>query len=254
MTEIDTAAGSAGRSPSTLKFAIEAIRRYIVDNRLEPGSPLPPETVLSTRLGISRNILREAMRHYRTLGIIASKPRVGAVIRQLIPEDAYAGYRPFMSTGKRLLRELVESRICLEVGSAEFVAAAARDEDIAVLEEIIDRQKRAVDRQGTWNCDIAFHSAILRIPDNRILNSQLPLLVEFFQSVWLQSGRIRPQSAGHTIENHRAMVEAIRTRNGRLLGELLRQHSNSYLDFARAMDEKTDAGSAHEGAPEWLER
>ncbi|MEI3006272.1 MAG: hypothetical protein V8T87_16965 [Victivallales bacterium] len=41
-------------------------------------------------LGISRNILREAIRHYRTLGIIDSKPKLGAAIARLVPDNPYA--------------------------------------------------------------------------------------------------------------------------------------------------------------------
>lgn len=46
---------------STPDCAIDAIRAYILDNRLQPGDVLPTETVLAQKLGISRNILREAM-------------------------------------------------------------------------------------------------------------------------------------------------------------------------------------------------
>ena len=47
--------------------AVAMIGRYIRENKLEEGMRLPPETELAEQLGVSRNILREALQHYRTL-------------------------------------------------------------------------------------------------------------------------------------------------------------------------------------------
>ena len=63
---------------NTVETAIESIGTYIAYN-LHPGDVLPIERDLSTQLQISRNITREALQYFRTLGIIDSKPKVGAV-------------------------------------------------------------------------------------------------------------------------------------------------------------------------------
>ena len=121
---------------STLDCAIDAIRAYILDNRLQPGDVLPTETVLAQKLGISRNILREAMRHYRTLGIIDSKPKLGAAIARLVPDNPYAGYLPFFAAGGNSLRELFEIRSSLEAGAAPFLVRSVTPEGLALLRKI----------------------------------------------------------------------------------------------------------------------
>ena len=69
---------------STFEAAVTAIGEYIIGRGLQPGDVLPPEPSLASSLGISRNILREALRHYRTLGLIESKPKVGTILMQVI--------------------------------------------------------------------------------------------------------------------------------------------------------------------------
>ena len=126
---------------NTLDCAIDAIRAYILGNHLKPGDVLPAEIELASRLGVSRNILREAMRHYRTLGIIESKPKLGATIARLVPDNPYAGYQPFLAEGDNSLRELFEMRNSLEIGSAPFLVRAVTPGALEEL-KILHQQMR----------------------------------------------------------------------------------------------------------------
>ncbi|MBR6586706.1 MAG: FadR family transcriptional regulator, partial [Kiritimatiellae bacterium] len=86
---------------------------------LHEGDVLPGERELAGKLQISRNITREALQHFRTLGIIASKPKIGSVVVKLLPANPYAGYMPFIAASRHSLKELLELRFILESGCCD---------------------------------------------------------------------------------------------------------------------------------------
>jgi DNA-binding FadR family transcriptional regulator len=217
------------RRKTTLEQAIEAIKNYIVTNKLQEGDSLPPEMELADALGISRNILREALRHYRTLGIIGSKPKIGTFIARLAPENPYRGYLPFIAANEDSMRELAEARIVLECGAASLIAARATPERVRELEAINARLEETVELDKRLKLEIELHSAMLRIAGNTIINGLIPLLVNFFQQR-LQSGSGQPGHPRHEVDaEHRRIIDAIARRDGNTLAGLLRAHGEEYL-------------------------
>ena len=79
---------------STKNAVIKYIQNFIVSNNLTQGDPLPTEQFLVKDLGISRNILREAMQTFRSHGIVDSKPKTGAYIKHLIPKNPFKDFFP----------------------------------------------------------------------------------------------------------------------------------------------------------------
>lgn len=216
---------------STLDCAIDAIRAYILDNRLQPGDVLPTETVLAQKLGISRNILREAMRHYRTLGIIDSKPKLGAAIARLVPDNPYAGYLPFFAAGGNSLRELFEIRSSLEAGAAPFLVRSVTPEGLALLRKI-HRQMEVEDHEENFSAlDRQFHTELLRMMRNRILDGLLPLIIDFFNELRKQKKlRLRKMTPyRETLSEHRAILDALEKRDAELLAEAIGKHNRIYF-------------------------
>ncbi|MCP3965331.1 MAG: FadR family transcriptional regulator [Lentisphaerae bacterium] len=116
------------RKQSAMEAVIDAIQKYILQNRLQKGDRLPPET-----LGGSRNILREALRHFRMLGVIISKPKTGAEINCLFPENPFYGYQPFIAAWDKDLNDLVKARRVLELGAVDNVLSHSCSDDIDKL-------------------------------------------------------------------------------------------------------------------------
>ncbi len=216
---------------STLDCAVDAIQAYILNNRLKPGDVLPTETELAQKLGISRNILREAMRHYRTLGIIDSKPKLGATIARLLPDNPYAGYLPFFAAGENSLRELFEIRSSLEVGAAPFLVRAVTKEGLALLEDIHRRMEGEKSEEAFTALDRQFHMELLRMMRNRILDGLLPFLIDFFNELRRQR-KLRPWGMtpySKTIAEHRAILDALERQDAEQLAEAVGKHNEIYF-------------------------
>jgi len=72
-------AGPATRFPMSKKssrvdFACRALRRAIIEQALPPGTKLP-EDELGTRFGMSRTLVRAALAHLQSEGLVDAPPR-----------------------------------------------------------------------------------------------------------------------------------------------------------------------------------
>lgn len=205
---------------STLDAAVKTIGEYLTHNDLKVGDHLPTELEMSRQLGISRTILREALRHYRTLGIISSRPKVGMVVKRMMPEDPYKGYLPFISATPGALEEVAELRRCLESGAAELICSRAIEEDFEELRKV--SAKMAQTKQPELDTlDTEFHSRLLTIPGNRMIKSLIPLLVKFFQ---LQAMNQNAEGGERIADEHLALVDAMEKRDPEEFRELIVRH------------------------------
>ena len=205
---------------NTLGMAVKAIGGYLTGSGLVPGDKLPTEAELSRRLGVSRTILREALRHYRTLGIISARPRVGMTVERLLPDDPYREYLPFIAASPGALDEVAELRICLEGGAAELILARATADDFAELRRIVSAMRTAPVRDLD-RLDIDFHSHMLRITGNRMIGTLIPLLIEFFR---IQRTTPPATARDRNADRHLRLVEALEAGDAAKFRELVSQH------------------------------
>lgn len=215
---------------STVEAAIENIGAYIAT--LREGDVLPGERDLAEKLQISRNITREALQHFRTLGIIESKPKIGSVVARLLPDNPYAGYMPFIAASQHSFKELLELRFILESGCCDSAVKNASDDDISYLQNLaqqLDEARNSRDsRQEEHKLDVEFHSAIIRLSKNSLLDSLIPLVVEFFAKQQLQKGVHISRAEGY--KEHFEMVEALKNKDVSTLRNLISSHLEIYYN------------------------
>lgn len=198
---------------SILKAVISALRDYIIENKLKPGDGLPSEHALSENLGISRNIIREGISYYRTLGIIESKPKLGAVIVSLCPEDPFAGYMPFLEIDPKGQQEAAEMRMALECGAVPLMIAGCTDDDIEQLELLLE--------DFDIEAEVKFHSIMLKMTGNRLIKSMIPLTVEYFAH---KQGLPTRRDQKNIIDDHKLIIDALRKRDAQELLKALHSH------------------------------
>src|SRR5262245_29439113 len=102
---------------------VDAIGRDVVAGRIAPGASLPPEPLLCAQLGVSRGVLREAVKALAAKGLVEPRPRTGTRVR--LPEDWNLLDRDVLawqaaSDQKTLIRHLTEVRALIEPAVAQF--------------------------------------------------------------------------------------------------------------------------------------
>ncbi|MEU9285317.1 GntR family transcriptional regulator [Streptomyces sp. NPDC048275] len=134
------------------------LRQEIIAGRLRPGDRLV-ERELAERFGVSRVPVREAIRALVAEGFVHFETPRRTVVRRLTPTD---------------VAELFELREALEVYAAGLAASRATPEDLAEVEELLDRAAaatRAEDAELITDINSRLHDRILAMAGNSLLIS-----------------------------------------------------------------------------------
>ncbi|MBQ9500592.1 MAG: FadR family transcriptional regulator [Lentisphaeria bacterium] len=216
---------------NTLSCTIDAIGNYIRDNKLKEGAPLPTELELSSRLGVSRSILREALRHFRTLGIITSKSKTGSKLEKLFPSDPYQSYRPFLIRQPGILPKLIQLRGIIESGSAELIVMQATAERIEAMKKFNRQLREARKLADRTMADCLFHSELLRCVENPFVDNLIPLFSDFFQQVMSTvSGSIKTKQED-IVKEHERIIACIEKKDSAGVRAMLCVHNQANVDF-----------------------
>lgn len=191
--------------PITRKNAAEVvfddIRSAITSGRLAIGTRLPSEAQLAGRFGVSRPIVREALRSLQTLGLTQTRTGSGTYVLNASPasELSYGGYSA---------RDLIEARPFIEVPAAGWAALRRSAEQLANLLELCNKMDRQTDPQKWELLDSEFHCAIAVASGNtvftKIVADAREALIQQSELVNLMSGRREASNV-----EHRQIVEAI---------------------------------------------
>ncbi|WP_072804011.1 FadR/GntR family transcriptional regulator [Rhodococcoides yunnanense] len=140
------------------------LRDAIVSGQLAIGSKLPAEAALATRHGVSRSVIREALRSCTALGLTETKTGRGTfVVRDRVTGD--------LDIGNYDARELQEARPHVEIPSAGWAAERRTEEDLQILEGLTDEMRLEDDHLAWVALDGQFHTAIARASKNRVFEA-----------------------------------------------------------------------------------
>jgi DNA-binding FadR family transcriptional regulator len=195
----------------------DGIKRYILENRLHPGDPLPTERELCEALGASRSSVREAVKILHALDIVEVRHGHGTYVGHLSLSALVESltFRGLLSPDDdvQVLADLVDVRELFERGMAERIVASLSGEQLDALERLVTRMSDAGvggDGQGLIEADRAFH-ALLVAPLGNDLMGQLSM------AFWDVYAIVAPQIDGfthteqaETVAAHHSIVTAAR--------------------------------------------
>ncbi len=152
---------------------VNEIEELIITGRLQPETKLPPERELADQLGVSRTVIREAVRILVTKGLLETKHGVGTVVRQMTREQVVEPLTLYLRTqngGQISFGDLYQVRMILEVEIAGLAASQATETELALLQRIINSMEAVQDEPDLLAAhDADFHSALARMTHNPLL-------------------------------------------------------------------------------------
>ena len=155
--------------PTTLVDSVEAsINNYIRTNGLVAGDKLPSEEEFAESLGVSRNVVREALSRMKSFGMLSSRKKRGLVLQTVNVSDNFERLFDPHTLDRETLVDLMEIRLILEQSIVPLIFKRIDDDDIAALEEILSGE--VVTRDGIVPIpnEQAFHSPQRPVPDLQI--------------------------------------------------------------------------------------
>ncbi len=184
------------------------IQQLIVAEALVPGDRLPGERALAQRLGVSRSVVREALRVLGVRGLVRVKPGCGTYVQELSLKDATAPLELFfrLKQSNESVADLMEVRRLIEVEAAALAAERATADDLLRLEALIEQMaSRRGDEEGAAEADLAFHLVIAESTHNPLF----PLLLRTITDLLSEAIAISYQAPGageFGLTHHRNVV------------------------------------------------
>ncbi|PRY85085.1 FadR/GntR family transcriptional regulator [Donghicola tyrosinivorans] len=209
-----------GRFPRPVRSlhaeVVEEIARWLIVGDFTEGDVLPNEQEVGQALGVSRTVVREAVRTLVAKGMLQVRRRTGTVV---LSEDEWnifdtevLAWRFRYGVSNDFLEELFKFRAGTETIAAELCATNP-DFDVAELRDCCDAMERALDGQGDWfEADLRFHRLLLTGAGNRFLAHIVPMLENLFDAL-LSPDVLIEENMRRTLPRHRAVVDAIASGN-----------------------------------------
>lgn len=193
--------------------AVAKIARKIIRGRMAAGAALPTEPEIGAELGVSRTVVREAVKALAAKGMVVTGPRRGTRVRpfadwNLFDPDVIA-FRVAAGVDARFLDDLLELRLTIEPMAARLAARRAAPADIARIEAALARMADTVgDKAHYVAADLEFHQAILAAAGNQFVASLAPLLGALLNVSFHHSVR-SAEAANEAVGLHAAVLRAI---------------------------------------------
>ncbi len=212
---------------------IEQIKEKIAQESLKPGDKLSTLNQLAVDFGVSRTVIREAVISLSSDGILESRHGVGVFVRDRnasSPHALNASILAPLATFNASLMDLLELRVAFEVHAAGLAASRRSWGQESKIWEAARNLEASLDSEedlDKW--DIAFHQAIAEATNNAAF-------IEFFNLMsagmmpqpafsWtLQPTLITPDYIQQTVQEHRAICEAISAGNPEQAQAAMRAH------------------------------
>ena len=215
---------------STSRVSQEIVRQVkaaIREGRLGPGDQLPPERDLTKQLGVSRVSVRDALRMLEAQGLIEVRvgARGGACVTSPAPGLVGEGIGDMLRSADVTPADLTEMRMILELGVVELACKRATDDDFRALEEICDRAD-ALAAAGDYDPSLSaeFHAQLARSSHNPALALVAESLQGPLAGSLREARRVDPQAGRVGPLEHRALVEALRSRDAVLALRIMSEH------------------------------
>ena len=157
------------------------LRDYLRKKSFKPGDPLPSEQQLADALGVSRNVVREALSRLRMLGIIETRKKRGMLLSSPDILGSFERVLDPLIMDTSTLQDLFELRLTLEIGLADILYKRKTKKDVDDLEAIALKQQVTVGKPS-WRIkhEIAFHGKLYQMTGNHTMQRFQHMLLPIF--------------------------------------------------------------------------
>jgi DNA-binding GntR family transcriptional regulator len=189
---------------------VSILRDLILEGDLKPGDKVP-EQALCEKFGVSRTPMREATKVLASEGLVDLLPSRGAIVARITSEEIEQLF-PIMGALEGLAGELA----CQKITESELMNLQSMHKEMV---DFYDRHEYA----GYAKLNRAIHERFFHIADNSVLTG-------YFQNLIVRTHAIRftarksPERWREAVDDHEQMMSALAERNGKALGEILREH------------------------------
>ena len=173
---------------SAAEEVFNSIRQGIESGEIPIGSKLGSEASLAASFGVSRSVIREALRSSATLGLTKTETGRGTFVISATPANN-------LVLGNYSSTDIHEARPHIEVPAAGLAALRRTTDDLKKLQDIMEQMEAEDDHVAWVELDTEFHATIAsasknsvftKIAESSSLQSSQPSALSLTQSFQLR--------------------------------------------------------------------
>ncbi len=198
----------------------ELLRERIVNEEYEKGQKLN-ELALANELKISRTPIREALKQLELEGLVESIPNKGVYVKGFSLRD---------------IDDMFEVRISLESLGIRLAIERMDDEHYAKIKEVFELMEfytMKKDQEKVDDLNILFHETIYQATQSQYLETLLKD-IHFYVSITSRHLVSQYDRMASSLEEHRAILNAIEARDATLAYDTMQQHIKKTQLLVRA--------------------
>jgi DNA-binding FadR family transcriptional regulator len=192
---------------------VDLLGQAIISGHYAIGASLPPEPLLCEELGVSRTVVREAVKSLVAKGLIITGPKLGT---RVLPEDQWNWFDPDVVNWQsqngltpEFLKDLQDLRRVVEPAAVRMAAERATAQDLADIEAAFAGMKKAVEFGGDYvTFDLLFHQGLLRASHNRMLIQMSKALGALLRTSF-EISTSKQDGPRSSLSMHRAVLDAV---------------------------------------------
>ena len=236
------------RIPKRIKRSdqiVQAVKRWVAINRMQPGDRLPNERELMEQFECSKGTVREALKSLEVQGLVSIRtgPNGGAVLERVPYEKASELLRNYLHFEQPSGPEIYALRTLVEPEIAALATPRLSDEDIDGLAALVARceadPETFEERMDQRIAELEFHVLLARRCGNsmlafigRFVNDMIRDLVIFKKSALPEQREFSCANLAY----HRQLVEAFRARDAEAARRIMHEHMRSAEHFNRELE------------------
>jgi DNA-binding FadR family transcriptional regulator len=225
--------------------AILKIKEMIIAGELGPGDRLPPENVLSERLGLSRSSLREAVKALDLIRVLDVRRGDGTYVTSLEPALLLEALSFVVDLhDDQSVLEIFAVRRILEPAAAELAARNADAADLEGLRALVASVDETSDVEGLVAHDLEFHRRIADATGNGYLASLIDSMSSDTVRARVWRGLTQDRAVERTLREHRDVLDAIERGDADLARSVMVQHVAGVESWLRLALGQVPSGSA----------
>lgn len=192
--------------------AVQALADYILDEGLAPGESLPGEEALAERFGVSRPVIREALKTLSGMGVVEIAKGRSPVVLPITSKPLLVYFNRAVRMERRTIVELVDVRRGIEVEGAALAAVRRSDEEVEALRAIVVRMREVLhDSDAFVTEDVRLHVLLAKATGNQMLRNLVESIREALRTTIAEGMRRRAthEQLERVQELHEQLVDQI---------------------------------------------
>lgn len=187
--------------------AVEGLIHLIHERNYQPGDKLPTEIELTELLGVSKNMVREAIRALVSRNIIVVRQGAGSFVSEKngVVDDPFGFV--MVKDKRKLTEDALQIRSILEPPIAALAAQNGTKQEFEELKEILTELEISMaKRELYFELDARFHQKIAECTHNMLMMNLIPVITE---GIGIFAREVSVTEYEETLKSHRKIYEAV---------------------------------------------